>query len=111
GFDVISYVPEHPRGIVYLFHGTGGSARFAAKVETTDVLNRLVARGYGFVSTSSTERTGDWRWNAADPSLATNSDLARLTRLQAHIVATTPVEANTPLVGIGMSNGARFVTL
>ena len=111
GFDVISYVPEHPRGIVYLFHGTGGSARFAEKVETTDVLNRLVARGYGFVSTSSTERTGDRRWNVADPSLTTNPDLARLTRLQAHIVATTPVEANTPLVGIGMSNGARFVTL
>ena len=111
GFDVISYVPEHPRGMVYLFHGTGGSARFAEKVETTDVLNRLVARGYGFVSTSSTERTGNRRWNAADPSLATNPDLARLTRLQAHIVATTPVQANTPLVGIGMSNGARFVTL
>jgi hypothetical protein len=111
GFDVISYVPQHPRGMVYLFHGTGGSARFADKVETTDVLNRLVARGYGFVSTSSTERTGDRRWNAADPSLTTNPDLARLARLQAHVVATTAVEANTPLAGVGMSNGARFVTL
>jgi hypothetical protein len=111
GFDVISYVPDHPRGIVYLFHGTGGSANFAQKIETTDVLNRLILRGYGFVSTSSTERTGDRRWNAADPSLTTNPDLARLARLQAHLVATTPIEANTPLVGIGMSNGARFVTL
>ena len=26
-------------------------------------------------------------------------------------MATTPLEASTPLVGIGMSNGARFVTL
>jgi hypothetical protein len=111
GFDVVSYVPEHPRGIVYLFHGSGGSARFAEKVETTDVLNRLILRGYGFVSTSSTERTGDRRWNAADPSLSTNPDLARLARLQAHLVATTPAAAGTPLVGIGMSNGARFVTL
>ena len=111
GFPVISYVPEHPRGIVYVFHGTGGSASFAEKIETTDVLNRLILRGYGFVSTSSTERTGNKRWNAADPSLSTNPDLARLARLQAHLVATTPVEANTPIVGIGMSNGARFVTL
>jgi hypothetical protein len=111
GIDVISYVPDHPRGIVYVFHGTGGSANFAQKIETTDVLNRLILRGYGFVSTSSTERTGDRRWNAADPSLTTNPDLARLARLQAHLVATTPIEANTPLVGIGMSNGARFVTL
>jgi hypothetical protein len=111
GFDVISYVPDHPRGMVYLFHGTGGSANFAEKVETTDVLNRLILRGYGFVSTSSTERTGDRRWDASDPSVTTNPDLARLGRLQAHLVATTPIEANTPLVGIGMSNGARFVTL
>jgi hypothetical protein len=111
GFPVISYVPEHPRGLVYVFHGTNGSASFADRVETTDVINRLVARGYGFVSTSSTERTGDQRWNASDPSLTTNPDLARLLRLRAHLVATTGVEPNTPLVGIGMSNGARFVTL
>ena len=111
GFPVISYVPEHPRGMVYLFHGSHGSANFADHVETTDVLNRLILRGYGFVSTSSTERTGDKRWNAADASLTTNPDLARLARLQSNLVATTPLEAGTPLVGIGMSNGARFVTL
>jgi len=111
GFDVISYVPEHPRGVAYLFHGTGGSAGFADRVETTDVINRLVARGYGFVSTSSTERTGDRRWNVSDLSLTTNPDLARLTRLQFQLVGTTPLEPGTPLVGIGMSNGARFVTL
>jgi hypothetical protein len=111
GFDVISYVPEQPRGLVFLFHGTNGSANFAERVETTDVLNRLVARGYGFVSTSSTERTGDRRWDAANPSLTTNPDLARLLRLRTHLISTTPVEANTPLVGVGMSNGSRFVTL
>jgi hypothetical protein len=111
GFEVISYVPEHPKGMLYLFHGTNGSARFAEKVETTDVINRLVARGYGFVSTSSTERTGDQRWEVASASMTANPDLARLVRLQAHLVATTGLEANTPLVGIGMSNGARMVTL
>jgi predicted esterase len=111
GFPVISYVPENPRGLVFLFHGTGGSASFADRVETTDVLNRLVAQGYGFVSTSSTERTGNRRWLVTDPSLTTNPDLARLLRLRAHLVSTTPVEPGTPLVGIGMSNGARFVTL
>lgn len=111
GFDVISYVPAHPRGMAYMFHGSLGSAAFVNRVETTDVVNRLVAKGYGFVSTSSTERTGTKRWDAADPSLTTNPDLARLARLQAHLVATTPLEAGTPLVGVGMSNGARFVTL
>jgi hypothetical protein len=111
GFDVISYVPAHPKGLVYLFHGTGGSADFATKVDTVDVLNRFVADGYGYVSTSSTERTGTKRWLQSDPSLTTNPDLARLTRLQQHLVDTTAVTSGTPLVGIGMSNGARFVTL
>ncbi len=111
GFPVISYVPQNPRGMIYLFHGSGGSADFATKVDTVDVLNKFVAEGYGFVSTSSTERTGDKRWDAANPSLTTSPDLARLVRLQAHLVATTPLDTGTPLAGIGMSNGARFVTL
>jgi hypothetical protein len=111
GFDVVSYVPAHPKGLVYLFHGTGGSADFATKVDTVDVLNRFVADGYGYVATSSTERTGDKRWLQSDPSLTTNPDLARLTRLHQHLVDTTGVTSTTPLVGIGMSNGARFVTL
>jgi hypothetical protein len=111
GFEVISYVPHNVRGIAYFFHGSGGGAGFVDRVETTDVVNRLVAKGYGFVSTASTERTGERRWDASDPSLTDNPDLARLIRLQAHLVASTPLEATTPLVGVGMSNGARFVTL
>ena len=111
GFDVISYVPEQPRGLVFMFHGTNGSANFAEKVESVDVLNRLIASGYGFVSTSSTERTGDQRWDVANASLTGNPDLARLRRLHQHLVDTTGVASTTPLVGIGMSNGSRFVTL
>lgn len=110
GFPVISYVPEDPKGMLYVFHGSGGSANFATRIEMVDVINRFVSRGYGFVSTSSTERTGNIRWEASDPSLTTNPDLARLVRLQAHLVATTGLESDTPLVGVGMSNGARFVT-
>ncbi len=111
GFPVISYVPEHPRGMVYVFHGSNGSANFAERLETVDALNLLISKGYGFVSTSSTERTGDKRWDVFNASVTTNPDLARLARLQTSLVASTPLEANTPLVGIGMSNGARFVTL
>jgi uncharacterized lipoprotein YmbA len=111
GFPVISYVPENPRGLAFTFHGSNGSAGIVDRLESTDVINRLVAQGYGFVSTSSTERTGDRRWLVTNASLTTNPDLARLLRLRTHLIDTTPVEASTPLVGIGMSNGARFVTL
>ena len=61
--------------MAYFFHGSGGGAGFVDRVETTDVVNRLVAKGYGFVSTASTERTGERRWDASDPSLTGNPDL------------------------------------
>jgi len=111
GFEVVSYVPDDPVGLVYVFHGSQGSAGFATKVETVDTLNELIDRGYGFVATESAERTGDRRWDVFDPSLVTNPDLARLGRLQQRLVADTAVTDATPLVGLGMSNGARFVSL
>ena len=111
GFTVYSHVPDDPVGIVYLFHGTGGSADIANRIESVDQLNELVERGYGWVSTESTERTGDKRWNVFDPGIASNPDLARLTRLHTRLVDETEVDETTPIFGIGMSNGARMVTL
>ncbi|MGI9602382.1 MAG: hypothetical protein ACR2QE_10885, partial [Acidimicrobiales bacterium] len=111
GFQVYSYVPPEPVGIVYVFHGSNGSAEIANRIETTDQLNELVERGYGWVATESTLRTGNKRWEVNDPSLVTNPDLARLTRLHDELIDDTGVAADTPIFGIGMSNGARMVTL
>ncbi|MEM9257042.1 MAG: hypothetical protein AAGA91_16490 [Pseudomonadota bacterium] len=111
GFTVYSVIPDNPVGIVYLFHGSGGSANFALKIETLDQSNELVRRGYGWVATESTERDGNRRWNVNNPSIASNQDLARLARLHAHIVDSGAVTDATPIFGIGMSNGARMVTL
>ncbi|MEP6624248.1 MAG: hypothetical protein ABJC79_07380, partial [Acidimicrobiia bacterium] len=107
GFDVVSSIPEHPQGLVFLFHGHYGSANFAEKVETVDVLNRLTARGYGYVSTDSTDRTNR-QWDLGSLSLTANPDLARLARLHAHLVAKNVITASTPLLAIGMSNGGAF---
>jgi len=114
GFPVVSYIPANPKAIVFVFHGSGGGANVVHKVATLDVLNALIADGYGIAatgSTESTERTGDKRWEVSNLSLTTNPDLARLARLHANLVDTTPLEASTPIVGIGHSNGGRFVTL
>jgi dienelactone hydrolase len=110
GFRVISYVPSHPTGIVFLFHGTGGSANIATKLEMTDMLNHLVARGYGFVSTDSTNRTTK-QWDNASLSLSTNSDLARLARLDATLISTGRTTSRTPIYAIGMSDGAGFASV
>ena len=110
GHPVLESIPAHPKGVVYMFHGSGGGVGFVARLETVDVLNTLVARGYGFVATDSTNRTSK-QWNVTDASLRTNPDLARLARLRQHVVATTSVSTVTPTYGIGMSNGAAFAAL
>jgi len=110
GFDVVAYVPAEPVGLVYVFHGTGGSARFAEKLETVDLLNTLTGRGYAFVATDSTDRV-DRQWATGSRSLTDNADLARLARLHAHLVATTSVGETTPIMAAGMSNGAAFASV
>jgi hypothetical protein len=110
GFPVISYVPPHPAGIVFAFHGTGGGADFATRLETVDMLNHLVAAGYGFVSTESTDRTTK-QWNTSSLSLTTNPDLARLSRLWASLKTSGSVTDQTPVYAIGMSRGAGFASV
>ncbi len=110
GFLVQSSIPDEPIGIVYLFHGTGGSARFASKVETVDVTNQLRSRGYGYVSTTSTDRTTK-QWDTSTLSLTSNADLPRLDRLHDHLIATTGVDATTPIFAVGMSNGAAMANV
>ena len=109
-FPVISYVPANARGIVFMFHGTGGSADFATKLETVDMLNHLVADGYGFVSTDSTDRTSK-QWDTSSLSLTTNADLARLSRLYASLLADAKITHQTPIYAIGMSRGAGFASV
>jgi dienelactone hydrolase len=110
GFPVISYVPPNPTGIVFLFHGTNGSFNFATKLETVDMLNHLTARGYGFVSTNSTNRTTK-QWDNGNLSLSSNPDLARLARLHASMVSAGRITDQTPIYAIGMSQGAGFASV
>jgi hypothetical protein len=111
GHQVYSFVPAHPVGLIFLFHGSNGGADFARKLETVDLLNEMTDRGYGFVATDSTDRTGRKQWDIVDTTTQTNPDLARIDRLRQRMVDTTPVTPATPVYGIGMSNGSAFVCL
>jgi len=111
GFTVYSHVPDEPVGVVYLFHGSYGNASFAVKIETLEVTNILVSRGYAVVATESTLRRDSKRWQVKDPSLDTNADLARIARLHDALISSTALAQQTPMFGIGMSNGARMVSL
>ena len=106
GFTVVHSLPQNPLGLVYVFHGSGGSAEFINQIETIDLLNALQDAGYGWVATESTQRSADKRWDVRP--LATNPDLARLLALHQELIDTTGVTDSTPVFALGMSNGAAF---
>ena len=106
----MSYVPPDPAGIVFLFHGSGGGAEFATKLETADMLDHLTAAGYGFVSTESTDRTTK-RWDTASLSLSANADLACLERLYASMRASGTITDRTPIYAVGVSRGAGLASV
>ena len=110
GFDVIQYIPGEPVGLVFLFHGTNGSAQFARKLEVINVINPLIELGYGFVATESTQQENPKRWDISNLDPDSNPDLARLYRLYQHLLDTTGVSEGTPLFAFGMSNGAAFTS-
>jgi len=110
GFPVISSVPSNPAGVVFMFHGTGGGANFATKLESVDMLNHLSAAGYGFVATESTDRSSK-QWDTSDLSLSTNPDLARLARLYVSMKASGAITDHTPIYAVGMSRGAGFASV
>jgi len=110
GFELVQYIPADPVGLIFLFHGSHGSAQFAWKLEVINILNPLIELGYGFVATESTQRVDPKRWDPHDLDPVTNPDLARLYRLYQHVIDTTGVTEQTPLFAFGMSNGAVFTS-
>ena len=105
GFNVIYHVPNNPTGLVYFFHGGGGNAGIVRRVDITDILNELIASGFGFVSTSSTDRVAN-EWD--HEPVTTNLDFLRMLDLRNALIANTEIETNSPLYAFGFSNGGSF---
>ena len=110
GRPVLRYLPPHPKGVIYLFHGTGGSERFATRLETVRTLAPLVAADYGYVAAPSADRVDPIRWKVDDASPA-NPDIAYMLALHRALIAKGEIDARTPVFTMGMSNGGSFANL
>jgi len=108
GFEVVQHLPSDPSAVAFLFHGTGGSAQMARKVEVVDLLNDLVAAGVGFVATESTDRDDLLKWDKDDIDPESNADLGRLFRLREQLLEQQVMDEQTPVLALGTSNGASF---
>ncbi|MFT4624158.1 MAG: hypothetical protein ACI8PZ_002817 [Myxococcota bacterium] len=97
-------VPEEPRALVWFFHGSKGTYEQIDGVEVRYLMNLLTPQGYAAVATNSSDReSAEWDKSSTDPAL--NTELARLLALRDHLVATTALADDTPIVLAGFSDG------
>ncbi|NCG19109.1 MAG: tandem-95 repeat protein [Rhodobacterales bacterium] len=106
GVTTLSYVPANPVGLVFYFHGSGGSVANIHSPNNDELWNELVSRGYGIVATSATNG-GDW--DTSTNNASNNDDWPRLSAIRDDLIVTTDVTTSTPIVGIGASLGGWFV--
>ncbi len=104
-------MPESPSGLVFLFHGSRGSADFALRDTVQDILDPLFAAGFGIVASESADRTNVRRWLNQPADTDGNVDLAFMLGLHTHLIGSTPITEETPVFTMGMSNGGGFATL
>lgn len=107
---VVQYFPPNMKGLVWYFHGTGGMANDVYNLEPTAEVNTLIGAGFGFVATNSTDRSEEAQWNDGDSSWETNTDLARLDRIYADLIAQGRITSATPIVTMGFSQGGSMAT-
>ena len=115
---VFHILPPALRGVVFLYHGTGGSALGwqPGAQENFALVKDLVAAGLGVVITESEETTaekdldgdGKIRWNVAPPVLSASIDYGNLRAILDTLIVRGKITSSTPLFGVGMSNGGAF---
>jgi hypothetical protein len=115
--EVYSYFPPVYRGVIFCFHGTGGSAtNWTTLFEYKQFLNDAVADSFAFIITESEEttkqadlnangKTNQWNYLPYD---STNVDFANIKILIDTFTQRGKINAATPLYSVGMSNGGAF---
>ena len=111
---ILYAVPENPVGVLFLFHGTGGSADVAYSTPFQNIAATAYQKGLAIVATEAHERTtnsagddGKMRWDAT-PNPNTNLDLQNIQKLSQDISTFTSVPSDGVRLGVGVSNGGAF---
>ncbi len=101
------YFPASPVGVVFHFHGTGGSATgLFSNSEQRVFANEAVAEGYAVVSLSSVDRVNR-QWNP-NPQIENNPDMQNVQAAINSFVSRGLMTTSTPVFATGISNGGAF---
>jgi len=101
------YFPPNVRGLIFRFHGTGGSgATFFNKLEDRFSADNYVAAGFAVVALDSNNRT-DKQWDNTNIP-PNNIDIANVQTVINSFISRGLITAATPIFAVGMSNGGAF---
>ena len=115
--NVYYYFPKNLKGIIYFFHGTGGSASgWIDKVETRSIVNAAIADTFGILITEAEEITlnidlngdGKLRWLTLPLDTTNGIDYLNIKILTDTFINRGYFSHSVPKYSIGMSNGGAF---
>ena len=105
---LVYYFPPNPAGLIFCFHGTGGSAEriFGSdNVEYYQFLRDSVAAGYAVAALDSSDRVNK-QWDG--DSSSTNVDVLNVKASINYFISLGLMTTNTPKYSTGMSDGGGF---
>ena len=111
GRPYLAYFPDEPPvALVFVFHGSTGSADFIQRDGNIAIMEAMAKSGYAMVSPQSLERHDPesgvlGKWKHDYPGKKANPDLTYLFDFYDMLVEEGKVDAETPIFTHGMSNG------
>lgn len=115
--NVYSYFPPNFKGVIFCFHGTGGSAsNWVSSLEYRQFLNDAIADTFAFIITEAEEITkqtdfnqdGKLRWATYPIDTINNVDYVNIKVLRDTFSLRGITNSNTKYYAVGMSNGGNF---
>jgi hypothetical protein len=115
--EVYYYFPPGHKGIVYLLHGSFGTAdNLVYNFEQYNLIKDLVTDGFGVVITESEESSvykdtngdGKIRWSLTPVDTISNVDYANIRILTDSLINRGLTSRDKPRYSVGMSNGGAF---
>lgn len=117
---VYSNFPALHKGLLFLLHGSGGSAQqFVSSFEAQQVIKELVTDGFAVIITEAEEATtgidadgdGKIRWLTFPVDTLTNIDLVNIRAITDTFYNRGLTNRNLPRYSLGMSNGGAYSSI
>jgi hypothetical protein len=115
--NVYYFFPPYQKGVLYLFHGTGGqAANWTTNVEYRSFVNAAIADTFGIIITEAEEITlntdlnsdGKLRWQGFPVDTINGIDYLNIKAITDTFVNRGDFPVNTKKFSVGMSNGGSY---